>query len=104
VIPKGWLIMCCTKQKAVALFLVAALLALLLALFPLAPPISADPIVSSSGWGWQNPLPQGNGLLGVWGSSSSNVFAVGDGGTILHYNGSAWGSMTSGTTSHLYGV
>jgi hypothetical protein len=25
------------------------------------------------------------GLYGVWGSSATDVFAVGDGGTILHY-------------------
>jgi hypothetical protein len=39
------------------------------------------------GWQWQNPLPQGNSLYGVWGSSGSDVFAVGYGGTILHYSG-----------------
>ncbi|MEW6141578.1 MAG: C1 family peptidase [Chloroflexota bacterium] len=55
-------------------------------------------------WQWQNPLPQGNPLRGVWGSSSSDVFAVGDGGTILHYNGNAWSTMTSGTTGYLNGV
>jgi hypothetical protein len=34
-------------------------------------------------------MPSGttNILLGVWGSSSSDVFAVGDKGTILHYDG-----------------
>jgi hypothetical protein len=39
------------------------------------------------GWQWQNPLPQGNTLNGVWGSSGGNVFAVGSLGTILHYGG-----------------
>ena len=38
-------------------------------------------------WNWQNPLPQGNRLNGIWGSSTSNVFAVGEGGTIIRYNG-----------------
>gem|GEM_PF-3081270 len=37
-------------------------------------------IVSPDGWAWQNPLPQGNRLLGVWGSSPSDVFAVGSAG------------------------
>jgi hypothetical protein len=50
---------------------------------------------------WQNPLPQGNSLHGVWGSSPSDVFAVGDAGTILHYNGTSWSIMTSGTTCSL---
>jgi hypothetical protein len=45
-----------------------------------------------------------NWLFGVWGSSGSNVFAVGDSGTILHYDGSSWSSMTSGTSNDLEGV
>ena len=28
----------------------------------------------SAGWTWQNPLPQGNFLMNVWGSSGSDVF------------------------------
>jgi hypothetical protein len=43
-------------------------------------------------------------LYGVWGSSPSDVFAVGNVGTILHYNGSAWSAMSSGTTRELVGV
>jgi RHS repeat-associated protein len=42
-------------------------------------------------------------LEAVWGSSSSNVFAVGRNNTIVHYDGSAWTSM-SGATHWLYGV
>jgi hypothetical protein len=38
-------------------------------------------------WKWQNPLPQGNKLYGVWGSSEGDVYAVGGYGTILHYGG-----------------
>ena len=41
---------------------------------------------------------------GVWGSSNSDVFAVGDGGTILHYDGSTWTTMNSGTNYSLTGV
>ena len=33
-------------------------------------------------------------LRGVWGSSGSSVYAVGDMGTILHYDGSSWTDMT----------
>ena len=43
-------------------------------------------------------------LTGVWGTSGTDVFAVGAGGTILHYNGTSWSSMTSGTTNTLSGV
>jgi hypothetical protein len=38
-------------------------------------------------------------LSGVWGSSATDVFAVGEGGTILHYNGSSWTPMASVTTA-----
>jgi hypothetical protein len=43
-------------------------------------------------------------LHGVWGISSFNVFAVGDLGTIMHYNGGSWTIMDAGTSSNLYGV
>src|SRR5438876_3458348 len=48
-------------------------------------------------------------LGGVWGASASDVWAVGGGGgstgaTILHYNGTSWSSVSSGTTQNLYGV
>jgi uncharacterized repeat protein (TIGR01451 family) len=43
-------------------------------------------------------------LYGVWGSSGSDVFAVGDYGTILHYDGETWSAMDSGTTRDLSGV
>jgi hypothetical protein len=43
-------------------------------------------------------------LHGVWGTSSSDVYAVGYDGTILHYDGTGWSAMTSGTTEYLRGV
>lgn len=43
-------------------------------------------------------------LFGVWGSSAYDIFAVGAGGTILHYDGARWAAMPSGTTSDLYSV
>jgi hypothetical protein len=45
-----------------------------------------------------------NFLRGVWGTSSSDVFAGGDRSTILHYNGTTWTPMTSGTNVPLTGV
>jgi hypothetical protein len=41
---------------------------------------------------------------GVWGSSATDIFAVGYGGTILHYDGTEWSAMSSGTTQSLLGV
>ncbi len=43
----------------------------------------------------------GGTLYGVWGSSSSNIFAVGAGGRILKYNGSSWSAMNSPTNRAL---
>ena len=43
-------------------------------------------------------------LYEVGGGSGDDVFAVGDGGTILHYDGTGWSSMASGTTVSLSGV
>jgi hypothetical protein len=40
----------------------------------------------------------------VWGSSRSDVFAVGYSGQIIHYDGSIWSKMNSGTTDRLTGV
>jgi hypothetical protein len=43
-------------------------------------------------------------LFAVWGSSSTDVFAVGGSGTILHYDGGDWTAMTWGADFGLEGV
>ena len=51
-------------------------------------------------------------MISVWGSSASDVFAVGtkyaggtaSGGVILHYDGSAWSAMDSSMTAWLSAV
>jgi hypothetical protein len=40
-------------------------------------------------------------LRDLWGSSDHDIFAVGDGGTILHYDGHGWSQIPSGTDCHL---
>jgi hypothetical protein len=40
---------------------------------------------------------QYNQLLAIWGSSSTNLFAVGWNGVILHYDGNTWTKQNSGT-------
>lgn len=45
-----------------------------------------------------------NLLFGVWGSSGSDVFAVGEAGTILHYDGESWSTQSSPTSDNLYAV
>jgi hypothetical protein len=51
-----------------------------------------------------NGLPTANGFQGVWGSSESDVWAVGDMGTILHFDGTTWTLVPSGVTDNLTGV
>ncbi len=58
------------------------------------PPISIAG-AGGNGWIWLNPLPQGNTLRALWGSGPNNIYAVGDVGTILHYDGSSWQPMTN---------
>jgi hypothetical protein len=43
-------------------------------------------------------------LLGVWGSSATNVIAVGDAGRIVRYNGTSWSPMQSPTSRTLASV
>ncbi|GGE63491.1 hypothetical protein GCM10011533_14900 [Streptosporangium jomthongense] len=43
-------------------------------------------------------------ILAMWGSSPESVYAVGDEGLILHFDGLSWKRMISGTQSALYGL
>lgn len=66
-----------------------------------------------SGFCWVNPTPHGFILTGVWGSAPNDLWAVGDGGTVMRYNGTAWialrpqevwGSDRSVSTAPLLGI
>ena len=41
-------------------------------------------------WRWEHPLPQGNDLDDVWVINGRDAWAVGSGGTILHWDGDNW--------------
>ena len=56
------------------------------------------PVLSLLFFGFGSTAAQGYNLSDVWGSGGSNVFAVGDAGTILRYDGSNWSAMSSGTS------
>ena len=43
-------------------------------------------------------------LRGLWGTSAENIYAVGDYGTILRYDGSAWSPESSGTSLRLFSI
>ena len=89
--------------KLVAPVLCIALLAgfLMPAVIPLTASAAAN-VVSPDSCVW-SAMDSGttNELGDVWGSSSSDVFAVGYNGTLLHYNGSVWSTISSGTTNTL---
>lgn len=53
---------------------------------------------------WSNPLPQGNTVRGLFALGGSDIWAVGDAGTALHYNGTAWSPVASGVADNLLGV
>jgi len=49
-------------------------------------------------------LEQYSGLTDIWGSSPTNIFAVGYNGTILKYNGNQWLKMDSQTDLSLFKI
>ncbi len=44
----------------------------------------------NDGWTWLNPLPQGNALRALWGTAPNHIYAVGEQGVVMHYDGSSW--------------
>ena len=44
-------------------------------------------VCSPDRWCWENPLPQGNDLGGVWATDANNVWVVGNAGMILDCHG-----------------
>jgi len=61
-------------------------------------------ICSSDRWCWSNPLPQGHSLMALAGSAADNLWAVGEYGIILHFDGSAWTAVPSGARDDLRDV
>jgi hypothetical protein len=67
-------------------------------------PYLTGPGCSKDGWCWSTPTPQGNTLYSVSGSSASDVWAVGDAGAIVHWDGQSWAQVPSGVQSTLNAV
>jgi hypothetical protein len=61
-------------------------------------------ICSPDKWCWENPLPQGATLSGVWGTGAKDVYAVGERGMILHCGGTSLTQLSSGTTENLWAI
>lgn len=61
-------------------------------------------ICTDPNWCWENPLPQGNDVFASWGTSASDLWAVGQRGVILHGDGATWTLSPSGVLRALRGV
>ena len=68
------------------------------------PPPKTYASCSSDGWCWELPRPQGNTLRGVWATSEKDIWAVGDRGTIIHFDGKGWEGLDSGVTEDLTAI
>ena len=51
------------------------------------PPETAAGVCSADGFCWELPTPQGETLRAAWAAAPGDVWAVGDGGLVLHYDG-----------------
>ncbi len=62
-------------------------------------------ILHYDGTSWEV-LPTGimSNLTGLWGSSASDIVAVGEGGAVYHFDGNTWTPETSNTTANLTAV
>jgi hypothetical protein len=59
---------------------------------------------STSGNSWSCTTIASQRLNGVWGDSANTVWTVGDQGTLLHFVGTLWNSIPSGTPNGLHAV
>jgi photosystem II stability/assembly factor-like uncharacterized protein len=70
--------------------------------------VGASGLISQTTDGGATWTPQPSGvtvdLNGIWGTSDTSVWAVGNGGTVLFWNGTAWTAQTTGVTSNLSAI
>jgi hypothetical protein len=55
-------------------------------------------------WRFQDPLPQGNHLRAAWAPRTNSLYVGGDGGAILHWDGSRWMTMATPTQKSVFGI
>ena len=65
------------------------------------PQTSTPPTCSTSNWCWDNPLSEGRALHTVRGRSATDVWAVGDRGIALHWEGTCWARILPGDSQQL---
>jgi hypothetical protein len=68
------------------------------------PPPSGPPSCAPATFCWSSPLPSGNAYLGLWANTASDVWAVGEVGTAVHFDGNAWTRVSTNATASLRGV
>ncbi len=61
-------------------------------------------VCSTGGLCWENPLPTGIQLRGVFGASTGDAWIVGENGLILRHDGAVHTQVKSGTAQPLYGI
>ena len=73
---------------------------------PTMPPgIGSPTILHYDGTTWTaTASPTSNFLTHIWGSSASDIWAVGTEGGIIHYDGATWSGVASGTAGNLWGL
>src|SRR5450432_207462 len=59
---------------------------------------------AGAGFWSQVPLSTSPSLYGVWGSGSSDVWAVGLDGTVLHWDGTSWSAGSSASSASFFCV
>ena len=65
------------------------------------------PVATATGnvlWSLENPLPTPNDLYAVWGVDANSVYAVGQDGVILYYDGNQPVLLNSPASNSLYGI
>lgn len=58
----------------------------------------------SNGWCWLYPLPQGNALFDVHGTSANDVWAGGALGALVRFDGTSWSAVDTPSTSSINAV
>lgn len=71
---------------------------------PRDPGAMMQPLCSADGFCWELPAPQGETLRAVWGAAANDVWAVGDGGVVLHFDGSVFTAAERATDHDLLAV
>ncbi len=61
-------------------------------------------VCSTDGFCWELPSPQGETLRAAWAAAPDDVWAVGDGGVLLHYDGTGFRAEHPGTDQDLLAV